>query len=148
MGNSLKAVSRRSGTDPTASMSMEPEYIKSILRPLNMLTSPIVYIGDKKANPEIINRLLHDVELGPYVIVVPSSNNNSWVGGDITLGTLATVFIGNPGSTFSIFIAKSRLALGFSHTYLFRKWEESSGEWVNSCDVWCVFDKRIVNYHS
>jgi hypothetical protein len=148
VGNSLKAVSRRSGTDPTASMSMEPEYIKSILRPLNMLTSPIVYIGDKKANPDIIERLLHDVELGPYIILVPPSNTNSWVGGDITLGTLATVFIGNPGSTFSIFIAKSRLALGFSHTYLFRKWEESSGEWVNSCDVWCVFDKRIVNYHS
>ena len=61
---------------------------------------------------------------------------------------MSTVFIGNPGSTFSIFIAKSRLALGFSHTYLFRKYEESIGEWVNSCDVWCVFDKRIVNYHS
>jgi hypothetical protein len=146
VGNTLKAVSRRSGTDPTASMTMEPEYIKSILRPLNMLTSPIVYIGDKKANPDIVNRLLHDVDIGPYIIVVPS--NNSWVGGDITLGTMATVFIGNPGSTFSIFIAKSRLALGFSHTYLFRKYEENSGEWVNSCDVWCVFDKKIVNYHS
>ena len=159
VGNSLKAVARRSGTDPMASMIMEPEYIKSILRPLNMLSSPIVYIGDKKTNPDILDRLLHDEEIGPYIItsLVPqdeddgsSSSIISWVGGDITLGTMATVFIGNPGSTFSIFIAKSRLALGFgSHTtYLFRKWEDSSGEWINSCHVMCVFDKKIVNYHS
>lgn len=159
VGNSLKAVARRSGTDPMASMIMEPEYIKSILRPLNMLSSPIVYIGDKKTNPDILDRLLHDEEIGPYIItsLVPqdeddgsSSSIISWVGGDITLGTMATVFIGNPGSTFSIFIAKSRLALGFgSHTtYLFRKWEDSSGEWINSCHAMCVFDKKIVNYHS
>ena len=161
VGNSLKAVARRSGTDPMASMIMEPEYIKSILRPLNMLSSPIVYIGDKKTDPDILDRLLHDEEIGPYIItsLVPrdeddssssSSSIISWVGGDITLGTMATVFIGNPGSTFSIFIAKSRLALGFgSHTtYLFRKWEDSSGEWINSCHAMCVFDKKIVNYHS
>ena len=153
VGNSVKAVSRRSGTDPMASMTMEPDYIKSILRPLNMLSSPIVYICDKKANPEILARLLDDVEIGPYIILVPQTNTDdgtiiSWVGGDITLGTMATVFIGNPGSTFSIFIAKSRVALGFSHTFLFRKWDDSIKEWVNSCDVLCVFDKKIVNYHS
>ena len=145
VGHNLKAVARRTGTHIDAAMKMEPEYIKSIIRPLGMLTRPIIYIGDGK-QPEVLARLLADTEIGPFVLSVP--NDASWVGGDITLGTMSTVFIGNPGSTFSGFIAKSRLALGFTDTYMFRKWDKEREGWVNSCDNSCIFDKKVMSYHA
>ena len=40
----------------------------------------------------------------------------------------ATVFIGNPSSTLSAFIARSRVALGHEHSYLCRARNER-GEW-------------------
>jgi hypothetical protein len=57
---------------------------------------------------------------------------------------MADVFIGNPASTFSGFIAKSRLALGYDATFMFRKRSED-GNWVNACDNVCIFDRQIMH---
>jgi hypothetical protein len=143
VSHNLLQVSKRSGTDRKAAVSMEPDYIKSILAPLGMLNRPILFICDGK-HPEILERLMADSDIGPW-IQIPS--DSSWVGGDITAGIMATVFIGNPGSTFSGFIAKSRYALGFTDTYLFRK-RDAGGVWGNACDNSCIFNKNIMNMHS
>ena len=139
----LGRVSRRSGCDPTAALEMEPDYVKSILGPLGMLRHPILFITDDQ-RPEILARLLDDPDLGPNIRLVPP--DASWMGGDITAAVMSDVFIGNPASTFSGFIAKSRVALGYddASTYMFRK-RDRSGMWVNACDHLCIFDTKIMN---
>jgi len=136
----MQRMSSSSGCHPTAALEMEPEYIKSILRPLGMLKFPIVLITDGQ-NFNAIRRLVNDPEIGPRLKLVPEPA--SWIGGDITLAVMSNVFIGNPASTFSGFITKSRLALGFGHSYLFRAQNEE-GEWRNTCGDTCVFDRRIM----
>lgn len=136
----MERMSSSSGCHPTAALEMEPEYIKSILRPLGMLKFPIVLITDGQ-NFDAIRRLVNDPDIGPRLKLVTEAA--SWVGGDITLAVMSNVFIGNPASTFSGIIAKSRLALGFGHSYLFRAQNEE-GEWRDTCGDTCVFDKRIM----
>ena len=136
----VERMSKSSGCHPTAALEMEPEYIKSILRPLGMLKFPIVLITDGK-NFDAVRRLINDPEIGQQLRLVEPSV--SWIGGDITLAVMSNVFIGNPASTFSGFITKSRLALGFGHSYLFRA-QNDKGEWVNTCGDSCVFDRRIM----
>lgn len=137
----LRRIARDSGCDTTAALDMEPDYIKSILGPLDMLHHPILFITDHQ-NPKILQRLLADKDIGPQIQLIPPES--SWVGGDITAAVMADVFIGNPASTFSGFIAKSRLALGFDATYMFRKRNED-GQWVNACDNICIFDSHIMH---
>jgi len=136
----LGAIGRRSGCDPTAALKMKPRYIRQILRPLGMMKNPIVVITDGQ-NSEVLDRLLADPEIGPLIRTVPEEA--IWVGGDITLAIMANVFIGNPASTFTGFIAKSRLALGFGHNYLFRAKDEN-WEWKSVCGDECIFDKSIM----
>jgi hypothetical protein len=136
----LKRVSLRSGCDPVAALEMRPDYIKSILEPLGMMNYPIVFISDGQNN-SVLNRLLDDADIGPLIRVVP--DEATWIGGDLTLGVMSNVFIGNPASTFTGFIAKARLALGFGHNYLFRAKDED-GSWRTVCGDHCVFDKSIL----
>ena len=136
----LGRVAKNSGCDPEAALNMEPEYIKAILEPIGMLNHPIVFLTDHQ-RPEILKRLRADKDIGPMIHLVPYEA--SWVGGDITLGIMADAFIGNPASTFSGFIAKSRLALGFEGNYLFRAKNEN-GEWEEVCEKRCVFWKRML----
>ena len=89
----------------------------------------------------VIQRLLNDPEIAPKLRLV--SEEATWIGGDFTVAVMANAFIGNPASTFSGFIAKSRLALGFGQSYLFRAKNEN-GEWVNTCGDTCIYDKRIM----
>lgn len=140
----LSKVCRHAKCDPTAALEMRPDYIKSILRPLHMLQHPIVLITDGQ-DFSVIQRLMADKEIAPILRVVPEEA--SWIGGDLTLGIMSNVFIGNPASTFSTFIAKSRLSLGFGQNYLFRR-KTAEGEWVTSCGDACVFDKRIMDVMS
>jgi len=128
------------GCDPIAALEMEPEYVKGILEPLGMLQHPIYFISDHQ-RPEILDRLLADPEIGPLIHLVPEEA--SWIGGDITLAINANVFIGSPASTFSGFIAKSRVALGYNNNFLFRK-RIRDGTWVEVCDYRCVFDKDVL----
>ena len=106
-----------------------------------MLDHPIVFITDHQ-NPEVLERLLSDPEIGPQIRLVPEEA--SWIGGDMTVAVLSDVFIGNPASTFSGFIAKARVALGFKKNYLFRA-KNDRGEWEDVCDERCIFMKKIMN---
>mmetsp|Transcript_47149 Transcript_47149/g.98845 ORF Transcript_47149/g.98845 Transcript_47149/m.98845 type:complete len:418 (-) Transcript_47149:185-1438(-) len=137
----LGKISRRSGCDPMGALNMEPDYVKSILKPLGMLNRPILFLSDNQ-KPEILARLLADPEIGPNIVVAPEEA--SWVGGDITAALMSDVFIGNPASTFSGFIAKSRIALGYDENYLFRK-KNPYGKWIDACERRCIFDHNIVN---
>mmetsp|Transcript_4073 Transcript_4073/g.6723 ORF Transcript_4073/g.6723 Transcript_4073/m.6723 type:complete len:280 (+) Transcript_4073:275-1114(+) len=141
----LSAIARRSGCDPKAALEMKPRYIKKILKPLGMMKSPIVFITDGE-NSEVLDRLLADPEIGPMIRTVPEGA--SWVGGDLTLALMANAFIGNPASTFTGFIAKSRLALGFGHNYLFRAKHNYTNQWKEVCGDHCIFDKSIMNVMS
>eukprot|EP00581_Thalassiosira_minuscula_P013980 CAMPEP_0183716296 /NCGR_PEP_ID=MMETSP0737-20130205/10264_1 /TAXON_ID=385413 /ORGANISM="Thalassiosira miniscula, Strain CCMP1093" /LENGTH=427 /DNA_ID=CAMNT_0025945547 /DNA_START=84 /DNA_END=1367 /DNA_ORIENTATION=+ len=137
----LGKIAARSGCDPLAALNMDPEYVKAILKPLGMLDHPILFLTDHQ-KPEILERLLADPEIGPNIHLAPEES--SWVGGDITAALMADAFIGNPASTFSGFIAKSRIALGYDTNYLFRK-KKFNGEWVNTLDFRYIFDHNIVN---
>ncbi|KAL3808589.1 hypothetical protein ACHAXA_000249 [Cyclostephanos tholiformis] len=139
----LGRIARRSGCDPVAALDMEPDYIKAILEPLGMLQHPILFITDNQ-RPEILKKLLADPDIGRSIHLIPS--DASWIGGDITAALMSDVFIGNPASTFSGFIAKSRVALGYDakSTYMFRK-KNKDGKWVDACDHRCIFDSEIMN---
>lgn len=137
----LGRLSRDTGCDPTAALHMEPEYVKAILEPLGMMKHPILFITDHQ-KPEILERLQADPDIGPMIRLIPE--DASWAGGDITAAVLANVFIGNPASSFSGFIAKSRVALGYENNYLLRKKNED-GEWEDVCDHRCIFDKSFFN---
>lgn len=137
----LGTVARRSGCDPVAALEMKPDYIKAILEPLGMMKYPIVFITDDE-NPEVLERLLADPEIGPMIRTVPEEA--CWIGGDLTLGIMSNVFIGNPASTFTGFIAKSRLALGFGHNYLFRA-KDVRGRWMDVCREDCIFDWKVMH---
>ncbi|KAL7451174.1 hypothetical protein ACHAWC_003002 [Mediolabrus comicus] len=136
----MKRLAVASGCDPVAALHMGPDYVKSILKPLGMLKYPIVLITDGQEF-SVMQRLLNDPEISPNLRLVPEEA--TWVGGDITLAVMSDVFIGNPASTFSGFIAKSRLALGKGHSYLFRAKNEK-GEWYTTCGDTCIFDKKIM----
>mmetsp|Transcript_19010 Transcript_19010/g.41193 ORF Transcript_19010/g.41193 Transcript_19010/m.41193 type:complete len:443 (-) Transcript_19010:325-1653(-) len=131
----LAAEANRTGCDPTAALSMEPEYIKSILAPLDMLGHPIVLITDGQ-NMEVVERLMADPSIGPMIRTVPEES--CWFGGDVMLGVMANVFIGNPASTMSVFVGKSRVALGLGHTYVYLARNEN-GDWVTVCGDDCLF---------
>jgi len=124
-----------------AALDMEPEYVKAILEPLGMLKHPILFITDHQ-RPEILEKLLADPDIGPNIRLIPEGS--SWVGGDITVALMSNVFIGNPASSFSGFIAKSRVALGYDTNYLFRR-KNQNGKWVDVCDHRCIFDKKVMN---
>lgn len=136
----LGRVSKFSGCDPEAALHMAPDYVKSILEPLGLLDYPIVLITDGQ-DFSVLQRLLNDPDIAPKLRLVPE--DATWIGGDITLAVMANVFIGNPASTFTGFIAKSRLALGFGQSYLFRAKNEN-GQWEDTCGDTCIFDKRIM----
>lgn len=137
----LGRIAGKAGCDPVAALNMEPEYVKAILAPLGMLGHPIVFLTDGQ-RPEILEKLMADPEIGPNIRVVPEEA--SWVGGDITAAVMSNVFIGNPASSFSGFIAKTRMALGYRTNFMFRR-KERNGEWVDSCDQQGIFDKMVMS---
>ena len=136
----LGRIAEFSGCDDQAALDMTPEYIKSILTETDMLSHPIIFITDGQ-RPEILERLLADDILGPQIHLIPEES--SWVGGDITIAITSTVFIGNPASTFSGFIAKSRIALGYHNNYLFRR-KTDEGDWIDVCGRNCIYNKAIM----
>jgi len=137
----LGRIANKVGCDPVAALDMTPEYVKSILEPRGMLEHPILFITDNQ-RPEILEKLLADSDIGPNIRLIPEEA--SWVGGDITLAVMADVFIGNPASTFSGFIAKSRVSLGYDDNYLFRK-KNDDGKWVDVCEKIRIFDHKVMD---
>jgi len=137
----LGRIAGKVGCDPVAALDMEPDYVKAILAPLGMLGRPILFLTDGQ-RPEILERLQQDPDIGANIVLVPAEA--SWVGGDITAAIMADVFIGNPASTFSGFIAKTRVAFGYRTNFLFRK-RDVNGEWVDVCDERGIFDTKVMN---
>lgn len=141
----LSNIAEHTGCDPKGALEMEPAYVKSILAPIGMMDRPIVVITDGEQRGAL-DRLSADPEIGPMLRLVP--DDSRWLGGDMTLAALANVFIGNPASTVSAFIARSRMALGADHTYMYRAKTED-GEWFTACGNECLFHypKRDARTH-
>ena len=72
--------------------------------------------------PQILERLMADPDLGPNILLIPSEA--SWIGGDITLATMASVSIGNSALWFweSTIItcteSEQRMELGLKHVII------------------------------
>jgi len=135
----LKNAAKNSGCHPLAALDMTPEYIKSILLPLGMLQYPIVIMTDGQ-NERGLKRLKDDPDIGPRLRLVPK--HACWVGGDVALGVVANVFIGNPASTLSGAIARSRTVFGYGNTYMYTARDEG-GQWTTTCADDCLFDARV-----
>lgn len=89
-------------------------------------------------NVDVANRLSSDPTIGPNFHVVPA--DVSTMAGDIMLGILSDVFIGNPASSFSQYIAMVRYALGFDNSYLYVRRNAVDGSWESFCrDESCFY---------
>ena len=131
----LLSQSMRTGCDPAGALEMSPDYVKSILKEAGMMNNPVIVITDNQQRKSL-GMLLDDPEIGPQIQVVPESAR--WFGGDAMLAILANVFIGNPASTMTTFIASSRVALGFGEgNYLYRALDED-GHWFTVCGNECL----------
>jgi hypothetical protein len=121
--------------------TMSPAYVKAILKPLGMLEHPIILLSDGQL-PGIERALLNDAIIGPRLMVL--SDRVALDGGDITLAVLSDVFIGNPASVTSGFIARVRMTLGYSDasTQLFRR--KRIHQWYSVCNEDCVFNPWIL----
>mmetsp|Transcript_41670 Transcript_41670/g.76162 ORF Transcript_41670/g.76162 Transcript_41670/m.76162 type:complete len:169 (+) Transcript_41670:3-509(+) len=103
-----------------------------------MLEHPIIVITDGQ-NKLSLERLLSDPGIGPMIRQVKPEASS--FGGDVTLAVMANVFIGNPASTMSDFIVKSRVSLGFGNKYMYRAKDEN-GKWTTVCGDDCLFVKH------
>ena len=127
----------------TGATNMGPAYVKSILEPLGMLNHPIILITDGKL-PNTERDLMNDPVIGPKLMVL--NDKDSLDGADVALAVLSDVFIGNPASLTAGFIARSRMALGYSYesTQLFRTWKPEERTWHSVCNEECVFNPHIL----
>ncbi len=118
----LEKIARTTGitVEEGGALSMGPAYVKAILKPLGMLEYPIILITDGQLR-SVERGLLNDPLIGPRLMVL--SYKEELNGADVALAVLSDVFIGNPASISSGFIARSRMALGYSYesTQLFRR---------------------------
>jgi len=133
----LEEAHKHYGVDPHASTDYPPDLITKILAPLGMANNSILMITDGQ-NTEVIDRLSADPAIGPHFRVVPQEV--STMAGDIMLGILSEVFIGNPASSFSQYITMVRYALGFDHSYLYVRRHPLDGSWETFCsDETCFY---------
>jgi len=138
----LKSMEKTTGlTIEGGALYMGPAYIKSILKPLGMLDFPIILLADGQL-PSVERGLLNDEVLGPKLMVL--SGKESLSEADIALAIVSDVFIGNPASVTSGFIARSRTALGYPDkaTQLFRR--KRIHQWYSVCNEECVFNPWIM----
>ena len=128
----LEEAHRHYGVDARASIDYPPDLIASILTPLGMTNNSTVLMITDGQNTRVIDRLSADPAIGPYFRAVPQEV--STVAGDIMLGMLSDVFIGNPASSFSQYIAMARYALGLGRSFLYVRRDALSGKWETFCD--------------
>lgn len=124
------------GVDPLIGKEYPPDLVSTILTPLGMHNSSILMITDGK-NRRVMDILKNDPAIGPYFQVVPPKV--STVTGDMLLAIFAEVFIGNPCSTFSQYIAQVRYALGIGNSYIFAKRDGPNWETFCSSDEACFY---------
>lgn len=119
------------GHDHSATLDMTPDYVKSILQPLDMLQSDIFIIENGEVDEEVDERLFNDADLSAVMQKVPDEVRH--VGSSVYLSVLADVFIGNPVDHLSLWIARMRFALGKKNTFVFTEKKTVDGEdkWVS-----------------
>lgn len=122
-------------------MYMHPFYIRSILKPVDMLERPIILISDGQF-PAVERNLLADPVIGPRLMIL--SNRESLGGSDVNLAVGADVFIGNPASVTSGLIARARHSLGidYRYTYLFRR--KVKKRWMTVCTDECFWNPWVL----
>ena len=133
--------------DRRAPCMLDPSYIESILRSSNHSGTPIFIISDGK-NPNSTNILKNH----PILDVREVPGDLDYVGADMVLGVLASVFIGTPISTLSGNIARARVALGSNPNTNFMfplKLNENSDDWEFVCrdDRSCLYDTRFLSHY-
>jgi len=150
LGNLAHGIRNKTGIliDRKAPCLLEPSYIDSILRSNNLLDAPVYVISDG-LNPDIVHALEKHPVFGANVKTLPQIE--SWVGSDMMLGVLSSVFIGTPISTLSGNIARARMALGFDPktNYIFPRKQQGDGStWEFVCeDGDCLYDVRYLNHY-
>ena len=138
----LELLSRKTMiTVEQGAMYMHPFYIRSILKPIDMLERPIILISDGQF-PAVERNLLRDPVIGPRLMIL--SNRESLGGSDINLAVGADVFIGNPASVTSGLIARARHSLGidYRYTYLFRR--KVKKRWMTVCTDECFWNPWVL----
>eukprot|EP00573_Skeletonema_grethae_P011925 CAMPEP_0201703320 /NCGR_PEP_ID=MMETSP0578-20130828/39348_1 /ASSEMBLY_ACC=CAM_ASM_000663 /TAXON_ID=267565 /ORGANISM="Skeletonema grethea, Strain CCMP 1804" /LENGTH=404 /DNA_ID=CAMNT_0048191073 /DNA_START=119 /DNA_END=1333 /DNA_ORIENTATION=- len=138
----LNQLAKTSGLTPKGALEMSPKYVRMILKPLGMLSHPIILFSDGQL-PHVEEGLLKDPVIGPKLIVM--GNKTSLTGPDTALAILSDVYIGNPASVTSGYIARSRFALGYGEeqTYMFRK--EHHDKWISVCNAKCIWNPWVMN---
>jgi hypothetical protein len=126
-----------SGIDHSGAYQMTPDYVKSILKPLNLHKQTIYMIGNIN-NLEVkeINRLKEDPELHTFQYYV--KEDEDFDRGDMLhLAVLADVFLGEPTNNWSLLIARMRYALGLQNTFVLTEPkidEDGNEQWVSYVD--------------
>jgi hypothetical protein len=126
------------GRDMTAAFEMKPEYIKSILEPLQMLEHP-VYVEKSlfgaDPNREEVKRLIDDSELKTKEVAGVSN---------LFMAVCADVYIGNPASHWSLMVARMRYALGIKNSYvLMEKRGDKWTSYVDDTNYLELYDKKL-----
>jgi len=122
----LEAAHEAYGVDPRVNVDYPSQFLRDVLGPLGLANESIVMITDGQ-NKNVTDRLSDDATIDFHVSEgTPIS--------DLMLGVLSTVFIGNPVSTFTAYIASVRYALGLGPTYLHARYDEERRAWTTFCD--------------
>ncbi|KAL7529827.1 hypothetical protein ACHAXR_003177 [Thalassiosira sp. AJA248-18] len=138
----LEEIAKTTGlTIEGGALYMGPAYVKAILKPLGMLEYPIILLCDGQLS-SVERGLFNDPVIGPKLMVL--SEKDALAEAEMALAILSDVFIGNPASVTSGFIARSRKALGYSDksTQLFRR--KRLHQWYSVCNGECAFNPWIL----
>jgi len=149
----LKQLNDHMDKDLTEANSMKPEYIKNILKQLNMLNQPILPIDTDSVNadqeahkkigddPDLSKQIKYEKGHLNFINKTPGSTWNRSVASYIYLAVLADVYIGNPVDQLSLWIARMRYSLGIKNSYVLT--EKKGDNWVSFID-----DEYLVLYDS
>ncbi|KAL7477532.1 hypothetical protein ACHAW6_003337 [Cyclotella cf. meneghiniana] len=114
------------GHNHTEAFEMKPDYVKSILEPLQMLDQPVfleMTNSDLDPNRDEVKRLIQDPSI---------KTQEDDVTNDLHMAVLADVYVGNPASHWSLMVARMRYALGFKNTFVLT--EKNGNNWVSYID--------------
>jgi hypothetical protein len=123
------------GRDHTAAYQMTPEYVKSILKPLNLHAKSLILIGDhSETDDEEIKRIVNDPELSIFKVAKELDDYQDC--DNLHLAVMADAYIADPTSHWSLWIARMRYALGLQNTFVLTEKRMVDGEerWVSYVD--------------
>ena len=144
IGGYLKQLNDRMGKDLSDANAMKPDYIKNILKQLDMLNQPILPIDTDSANadqaahkligadPDLAKQIKYEKGHLNFINKTPGSTWNRSVASYIYLAVLADVYIGNPVDQLSLWIARMRYSLGIKNSYVLT--EKKGDNWVSFID--------------